>query len=67
MDFLQGSHLSFSQVAQCGLNCVRMTGTNMHLRDSVFLRDTPARLFLHGTTDVIVGTVTGKTSAAVLQ
>lgn len=34
----------------------------MHMRNSVFLRDTPPDLFMYGTTDVIVGTVTGDNS-----
>jgi hypothetical protein len=32
-----------------------MTANDMHLLDSVFLRDTPEDLFLYGTTDVIIG------------
>lgn len=34
----------------------------MHLVSSVFLRDTPEKLFLYGTTDVIIGTVNGNNS-----
>jgi hypothetical protein len=46
-------------MAQCGYNCIGLGGTNMRFSNSVFLRDTSTRIFLYGTTDVIVGTVTG--------
>lgn len=46
-------------MAQCGYNCMNLGGTNMRVSNSVFLRDTPTRLFLYGTTDIVVGTVTG--------
>eukprot|EP00051_Salpingoeca_urceolata_P013448 m.168883 g.168883 ORF g.168883 m.168883 type:complete len:672 (-) comp17796_c3_seq6:99-2114(-) len=59
---VNGLILDSNTVAQCSGNCYGMGGTNMHLRNSVFLRDTPARLFLYGTTDVIIGTVFGNNS-----
>jgi hypothetical protein len=59
---VDGLVLDSNTVAQCGDNCYLLGGHNMHLRNSVFLRDTPASLFMYGTTDVIVGTVTGNNS-----
>jgi hypothetical protein len=49
---VDGLTLFGNTVAQCGGNCVFLRGTNMLVDSNVFLRDTPARLFLHGTTDV---------------
>lgn len=59
---VDGLTLNANTVAQCGYNCYQLGGTNMHLTNSVFLRDTPPRDFLYGTTDVIVGTVVGNNS-----
>eukprot|EP01065_Artemidia_motanka_P026144 TRINITY_DN31062_c0_g1_i1.p1 TRINITY_DN31062_c0_g1~~TRINITY_DN31062_c0_g1_i1.p1 ORF type:complete len:611 (+),score=156.99 TRINITY_DN31062_c0_g1_i1:51-1883(+) len=60
---VNGMELDSNTVQQCGGNCYSMgQGVNMHLRNSVFLRDTPDRLFLYGTTDVIIGTVSGANS-----
>lgn len=50
--FVNGLVLASNTVAQCGGNCVAMYAHDMVMRDSVFLRDTPATLFLYGTTDV---------------
>ena len=52
--------LNSNTVSKCGFNCVNIEqGNNMRLRNSVFLHDTSPRLFMYGTTDVIIGTVTG--------
>lgn len=59
---INGLDLAGNTVAKCGGNCISMGATNMRLRDSVFLRDTPDQLFLYGTTDVIIGTVSGDNS-----
>eukprot|EP00040_Diaphanoeca_grandis_P026108 m.145642 g.145642 ORF g.145642 m.145642 type:complete len:636 (-) comp30448_c5_seq1:263-2170(-) len=57
-----GLVLDSNTVIRCGGNCVSMSSANMHLTNSVFLRDTPEMLFLYGTTDVIIGTVDGNNS-----
>lgn len=58
--FLNGLLLDSNTVAQCQGNCVGMvSGTDMTLSNSVFLRDFGSRLFMYGTTDVIIGTVAG--------
>lgn len=55
--------LDANTVAQCGGNCYGMTGgTNMHITNSVFLRDAPATYFMYGTTDVIIGSISGNNS-----
>jgi hypothetical protein len=32
-------------------------GSDIHLENSVFLRDNPTRYFMYGTTDVIIGSI----------
>ena len=59
---VDGLYLERNTVARCGGNCVALGASNMHIRHSVFLRDTPEMLFLYGTTDVIIGTVSGNNS-----
>ena len=55
-----GLQLVQNTVAQCGGNCVFLRGAaDMHVHGNVFLRDSPQHLFLHGTTDIIIGTVHG--------
>ena len=47
-------------VQQCSGNCYFLgAGQGLVLRNSVFLRDMSTRLFSYGTTDVIIGTVSG--------
>jgi len=59
---IDGLLLESNTVVRCGGNCVSMSSSNMHMRRSVFLRDTPEQLFLYGTTDIIIGTVNGDNS-----
>jgi hypothetical protein len=59
---VNGLVLRSNTVARCGGNCVGMEAADMHMLSSVFLRDTPEDLFLYGTTDVIIGTVSGNNS-----
>ena len=56
-----GLVLQANTVQQCSGNCYSIGGavTGLRLRDSVFLRDTSERMFLYGTTDVILGTLHG--------
>lgn len=57
---IDGLILDSNTVAKCGFNCYFIAqGNDMRLRNSVFLHDTSPRLFMYGTTDVIIGTVTG--------
>ncbi|EGD75792.1 hypothetical protein PTSG_07910 [Salpingoeca rosetta] len=61
--FISGLNLDSNTVAQCGGNCYGLSGgTDMHITNSVFLRDAPETLFLYGTTDVIIGTISGDNS-----
>ena len=58
--------LNSNTVAKCGFNCYDIAnGNDMRLRNSVFLHDTSPRLFMYGTTDVIIGTVTGNNAIEV--
>ena len=51
---IDGLNLIGNTVAQCGGNCYFVGSVhNLVMRDSVFLRDTPANLFLYGTTDIV--------------
>lgn len=59
---VDGLLLQSNTVARCGGNCVGLEASDMHMTSSVFLRDTPEDLFLYGTTDVIIGTVSGNNS-----
>eukprot|EP00756_Hemistasia_phaeocysticola_P062003 Hpha_TRINITY_DN5423_c0_g1::TRINITY_DN5423_c0_g1_i1::g.192524::m.192524 len=55
--------LDSNTVQQCSGNCYSMgSGVGLTLRNSVFLRDTSTRLFMYGTTDVIVGGLKGSNS-----
>ena len=61
--FVRGMNLDSNTVQQCSGNCYGLgRGVNMLLQNSVFLRDVSTRLFLYGTTDVIVGGLTGTNS-----
>jgi hypothetical protein len=52
---LDGAQIRSNTINQCGYNCVTMAwATRMILEGNVFLRDRPEKLFLYGTTDVIV-------------
>merc|ERR1719201_2619733 len=52
--------LDSNTVQQCSGNCYNMgVGVGLTLRNSVFLRDMSTRLFSYGTTDVIIGTISG--------
>jgi len=58
--FVTGLALDANTVAQCQGNCVFLgSGTGMTLSNSVFLRDNPTTFFMYGTTDVILGTISG--------
>ncbi|EDQ84453.1 uncharacterized protein MONBRDRAFT_12805 [Monosiga brevicollis MX1] len=58
-----GLYLDSNTVAHCNGNCVGFgSGSDLHLRQSVFARDQPHDLFLYGTTDVIIGTIEGANS-----
>jgi len=55
-----GMNLDSNTVLQCSGNCYSLgSGVGLVLENSVFLRDMSTRLFLYGTTDVIVGGLTG--------
>ena len=61
--FADGLTLDSNTVQQCSGNCYNLgRGANMLLQNSVMLRDTPERLFLFGTTDVIVAGLSGHNS-----
>lgn len=50
---IDGLTLDSLTLSMCGGNCIALTdATDMLLTNTVFLRDTPQRLFLYGTTDV---------------
>lgn len=50
--------LDSNTVSKCGGNCVALTrGSDLHVFNSVFARDTPDEFFLYGTTDIILGWV----------
>ena len=52
--------LNANTVQQCSGNCYSFgRGVNLVMQNSVMLRDLSARLFLYGTTDVIVGGLEG--------
>jgi hypothetical protein len=52
---VNGAQIRSNTVNQCGNNCVTMAwATRMVLEGNVFLRDQPEKLFLYGTTDVMV-------------
>eukprot|EP00946_MAST-07B_sp_MAST-7B-sp1_P001728 g1728.t1 len=52
--------LNGNTVQQCSGNCYSLgQGIGLTLRNSVMLRDTSTRLFSYGTTDVIIGTISG--------
>lgn len=54
-------NLDSNTVQQCSGNCYSLgAGSHITLQNSVFLRDMSTRLFLYGTTDVIVGGLTGQ-------
>lgn len=58
-----GMALTANTVQQCSGNCYNLgAGVDMVLRDSVLLRDMSTRLFLYGTTDIIVGGLRGNNS-----
>ena len=60
---VEGCQLHANTVQACGYNCIEMGATTqMSLKDSVFLRDTPPDMFVYGTTDVILGNVDGTSS-----
>ena len=53
---IDGLTLDALTLSMCGGNCIALTdATDMLLSNTVFLRDTPQRLFLYGTTDVSPG------------
>jgi hypothetical protein len=53
-------NLDSNTVQQCSGNCYSLgRGSDIILQNSVFLRDMSTKLFLYGTTDVIVGGLTG--------
>jgi hypothetical protein len=55
--------LNANTVQQCSGNCYSLgSGAHMVLQNSVFLRDLSTRLFLYGTTDIIVGDLQGSNS-----
>eukprot|EP01060_Flectonema_neradi_P016214 TRINITY_DN22803_c0_g1_i1.p1 TRINITY_DN22803_c0_g1~~TRINITY_DN22803_c0_g1_i1.p1 ORF type:complete len:617 (+),score=57.08 TRINITY_DN22803_c0_g1_i1:44-1894(+) len=55
-----GLLLDSNTVQGCSGNCYNLgRGSQMILQNSVMLRDASDRLFLYGTTDVIVGTISG--------
>lgn len=61
--YLDGMLFRANTMYACGGNCVQMVrGRGLRLEDSVFLKDTPARYFMYGTTDVIIGSVVGDNS-----
>ena len=63
--FRSGAHVTnlnvdSNTVQQCSGNCYFLgAGDGLILRNSVFLRDMSTRLFSYGTTDVIIGTISG--------
>lgn len=58
--FADGMRLLANTVQQCSGNCYSLgSGVGISMRDSVMLRDMSTRLFLYGTTDVIVGGLKG--------
>ena len=58
--YVTGMNLDSNTVLQCSGNCYSLgSGVGLVLENSVFLRDMSTRLFLYGTTDVIVGGLTG--------
>lgn len=57
---LTGALLESNTMAQCGYNCMQMGRAEaMMVRNNVFLRDTPPKMFIYGTTDIILGDVDG--------
>ena len=57
---MAGLLISGNTVAQCSGNCYSLgTGSGLDMRDNVMLRDLSTRYFLYGTTDVIVGSLSG--------
>jgi hypothetical protein len=55
-----GMHLDSNTVQQCSGNCYSLgSGVDLLMQDSVFLRDMSTRLFMYGTTDIIVGGLRG--------
>lgn len=58
--FLNGLHLNGNTVQQCGGNCYALgRGVGILMENSVLLRDMSDRLFMYGTTDIIVGGLQG--------
>jgi hypothetical protein len=58
--FVEGFHLNSNTVQQCGGNCYSLgRGVGILMENSVFLRDMSDRLFMYGTTDIIVGGLEG--------
>lgn len=55
-----GMHLDSNTVQQCSGNCYALgAGVDLLMENSVFLRDMSTRLFMYGTTDIIVGGLRG--------
>ena len=53
-------HLDSNTVQQCSGNCYRFgKGVGLVMENSVLLRDMSTRLFLYGTTDIIIGGLSG--------
>jgi hypothetical protein len=64
--FIDGMHLDSNTVQQCSGNCYSLgSGVDLLMQDSVFLRDMSTRLFMYGTTDIIVGSLTGTTNKVI--
>jgi hypothetical protein len=57
---VHGMHLDSNTVQSCSGNCYNLgSGVDLLMENSVFLRDMSTRLFLYGTTDIIVGGLRG--------
>lgn len=62
---ITGALLESNTMEGCGYNCMSMGGAEgMIVKNNVFLRDTPPKMFIYGTTDIILGSVDG-TSAII--
>jgi hypothetical protein len=58
--YVSAFNLDSNTVQQCGGNCYSFgSGVDLVMRNSVMLRDVSDRLFMYGTTDVIVGGISG--------
>jgi hypothetical protein len=58
--YITGMHLDSNTVQQCSGNCYEFgKGVGLVMENSVLLRDMSTRLFLYGTTDIIIGGLSG--------